>query len=65
MTRRLTTANVDALADDLRGLLAKIDADDLAATSATRYRIEGAIAALDVVAGRSTEEILRNLTEPS
>lgn len=53
MTRPLSRAKVAALADDLRRMLATIEAGDLDATTAMRHRIEGALAVLEVVQGRS------------
>jgi len=53
VSRPLSESQVEALADDLRAMLAKVDSGDLDASAAMRYRIEGAIAALDVVQGRS------------
>jgi hypothetical protein len=51
--KALTREQVDALAGDLRALLRRIEAGDLDATTAMRYRIEGAVAVLDVVQGRA------------
>jgi hypothetical protein len=50
--RPLTRAEVADLADRLRALLGQIDAGNLDATRAMRYRLEGAIAALDAALGR-------------
>lgn len=52
MSRPLTRAEVAALAADLRAILERIEAGDLDATTAMRYRLEGAIAVLDVIQGR-------------
>jgi hypothetical protein len=49
----LTASQVQALTDDLRAMLDRIEAGDLVATAAMRHRIEGAIAVLDVVQGRA------------
>ena len=51
MTKALTRAQVQELAEDLRALLDKIEVSDLDATAGIRNRIEGAIAVLDVVQG--------------
>lgn len=53
MSKALSRAEVAALADDLKRMLASIEAGDLDATTAMRYRIEGAIAVLEVVQGRT------------
>ena len=53
MGKPLNRAEVAALADDLRRMLAKIEAGDLDATTAMRHRVEGALAVLEVVQGRS------------
>ena len=52
MADALTLAQVQALADDLRSLLDKVEAGDLDATTAMRYRLQGAVAVLEVVQGR-------------
>jgi hypothetical protein len=54
MSKALSRAEIAALADDLRTMLATIEAGDLDATTAMRHRIEGALAVLDVVQGRSS-----------
>jgi len=51
--KTLTRAQVQALAEDLRALLDQIETGDLQATASMRNRIEGAIAVLDVVQGRT------------
>ena len=53
MGKPLSRVEVAALADDLRKMLASIEAGDLDATTAMRHRIEGALAALEVVLGHS------------
>jgi hypothetical protein len=53
MSRPLSRAEVAALTDDLREMLATIEAGNLDATTAMRYRIEGALAVLEVVQGRA------------
>jgi hypothetical protein len=52
--KALSRAEVRALADDLRAMLARIEAGDLDATPGMRHRIEGALAVLEVVQGRAT-----------
>lgn len=54
MSKALSRAEVAALADDLRKMLATIESGDLDASTAMRHRIEGALAGLEVVLGRST-----------
>ena len=53
MPKTLTRSEVVALATDLTRMLDQIKAGDLDATPAMRHRIEGAVAVLDVVQGRS------------
>jgi len=54
MTKKaLTRAEVTALADELERMLATIEDGEIDATTAMRHRIEGALAVLDVVLGRS------------
>jgi hypothetical protein len=50
----LSAGELGALADSLRALLTLLDAGDLMVSAATRYRLEGAIAALDTALGRSS-----------
>lgn len=50
------------IADQLRSLLDAINADELKASAATRYRIEGAIAALDAASGVDPAAIVESLT---
>jgi len=61
----MTGQQLADLADSLRALLARIDAGDLDSSAATRYRLEGAVVALDVVTGKASSEILGNLLGPS
>ena len=53
MGRSLTRSEVAALAAELRETLERIEAGELDATPGMRHRIEGAIAALDVIQGGS------------
>jgi hypothetical protein len=53
MGRALTRAEIGALATDLWEMLRRIEGGQLDATATMRHRIEGAIAILDVVQGRS------------
>lgn len=59
----MTDASVTAraLAARLAALLASIDSGEMTASAATRYRIEGAIVALDVLNGTDTADILDRL----
>jgi hypothetical protein len=50
----LTRGEITELADLLRGLIAMVDTGEMTATTAMRYRLEGAVATLDAVLGRST-----------
>lgn len=50
----LTTRQIVALADQLRTLLDYFAEGTIDASTATRYRIEGAVAALDAALGRPT-----------
>ncbi len=45
----------------LVGLLDAIHSGELAASTATRYRIEGAVVALDVLGGADTASVLARL----
>jgi hypothetical protein len=53
MSRALTRSEMTALTGDLRAMLERIEVGELDATPAMRHRIEGALAVLDVVQGRS------------
>lgn len=53
MAKSLSRVEVAALADDLRKMLANIESGDFDASAAMRHRIEGALAGLEVVLGRS------------
>jgi hypothetical protein len=50
----MTNDEVQELAETLRRLLALMDAGDLVASTATQYRLQGALAALEGVLGRSS-----------
>lgn len=52
------------LADQLRRLLDAISAGDLAASAATQHRIEGAVVALDILAGKDPHELVSRLLYP-
>jgi hypothetical protein len=52
--RPLTRREIAELADRLRGLIAIIEADEMSATTAMTYRLQGAVTALDAVLGHST-----------
>ena len=60
--RRLTPAQVDVLSDGLRTALGQIEAGDLTASASMRYRIEGALVALDVVRGGEARELIERLS---
>jgi hypothetical protein len=53
MQKSLTTAQTAALAEDLEKMLDLIKSGELNATVAMRHRLEGAVAVLDVVQGRT------------
>lgn len=56
----------DELSVLLAGVLAAIDAGELAASAAARYRIEGAVVALDILGGADPAEVLARLgVEPA
>ena len=65
MTRRLTRDEVSALASDLRALLARIDAGDLTASTAVRYRLQGAVVALGAASGDLADVAAALLDEES
>jgi len=58
MATTLTRKQIAALAAEFRTMLDKIEAGDLDATTSMRYRIQGAVAVLDVALGRSTRSSL-------
>jgi len=62
--RPLTRAEIVSLADQLRGLLAQLDARSLDASTATRYRIQGAVAALDAALGRPSTLLDESAVSP-
>jgi hypothetical protein len=51
MPRRLSNQETRKLADDLAGLLDRIQAGELDASIAMTYRVEGALTALQAVLG--------------
>jgi hypothetical protein len=53
--RPLNRREIAELADRLRALIAMIEADQMSATTAMTYRIQGAATALDAVVGKSLE----------
>jgi hypothetical protein len=55
MAKPLTRAETELLALELQKLIAKIEAGDLKAMVAMRYRIEGAITALRVALGELSQ----------
>ena len=55
MTRPMTRSQTAALAADLARLLSQIEAGELDATAAMRHRIEGAVAVLEAIQGRSSD----------
>lgn len=61
--RPLSRAQTTALAEQLRRALVAIDAGELTASTATRYRLEGAVSALDAVLGVSST-LLDGLDQP-
>jgi hypothetical protein len=52
MSTRLTRQQTEALADQVGRLLDQVRSDELTASTSTRYRLEGALVALEVVLGR-------------
>lgn len=56
-----STVTARDLADRLAALLAAIDSGELTASAATRYRLEGAVVALDVLNGEAPADILDRL----
>jgi hypothetical protein len=61
MTKPLTRDETAALASSVRSLLAMVERDELDATAAMTYRLEGALAALEAVLGERSS-LLENLT---
>lgn len=58
MSKPLSRAETAALAEDLRAILADLEAGELKGSAATRHRIEGALAALQVALGKSPRTVL-------
>ncbi len=52
MNGAMTTDEIAGLADGLTAVLERVEKGELTASTATRYRLEGAGAALDAVLGR-------------
>lgn len=52
------------LADQLRRLLDAISAGELTASPAVRHRIEGAVVALEILAGTDPDEVVSRLVSP-
>jgi len=53
VAKALTRSEIRALTADLRAMLARIESGELDATTAMRYRLEGALAVIEVIQGRS------------
>lgn len=53
MPRTMTRSEIAALAADLARMLAQVESGELDATTAMRHRIEGAVAVLEAIQGRS------------
>lgn len=51
--RPLTRGEIAELTNRLQGLLAMVDEDELSTTTAMRYRLQGAVVALEAVLGRA------------
>lgn len=51
------------LADRLAALLAVLESGGIASSAATRYRLEGAIVALEIVNGASVESVVAVLAD--
>jgi hypothetical protein len=49
--RPLTRGEIAELADRLRGLITMIEADEMSATTAMTYRVQGAVTALEALQG--------------
>lgn len=58
MPKRLSIAAMEQLESELATLLARIDAGDLEASSATKNRLQGAVTALSVALGKSPRDSL-------
>jgi hypothetical protein len=50
----LTRGEIGELADRLRGLIAMVDNGEMTASTAMRYRLEGAAVALEAVLGQDS-----------
>ena len=58
----MTRTEQDALRADMVALLAAVDAGDVEMTTPMRYRLEGAVAVLAVVAGDDERAVLDALS---
>ena len=61
MAKPLTRSEIEALAADLKSMLARIEAGELEATTTMRHRIEGALIVLEVVQGHAPSLLLDRL----
>ena len=61
MPRTLTRSELTQLAESLAAVLAAIRAEELDASTAMTYRIEGALVALQVALGGSADQFLERL----
>lgn len=57
MVRQTAARRVRELGEQLRGLLAAIDADELTASAEMRHRIEGAVVALAILDGAAVDDL--------
>ena len=53
----MTRGDVEALADAIAALLAKVESGELAATTPMRHRLEGALVALRAVLGDASDAL--------
>ncbi len=55
--RPLNRREIAELADRLRGLMAMVDNGEMSASTATSYRMQGAVVALEAVLGRDESSL--------
>lgn len=63
MPRPLARSQINALAESIRSILAMIDTGSMTASTATVYRLQGALVALDAVLGGDPANLLVVLTQ--
>lgn len=60
----ISRADLVGMVEPLRGVLARVEAGELDASAVFRARLEGAVVALDAIAGGTVEEMVARLSDP-